>query len=41
MGTFSMTLPKFWTLPTVKILPPLAPLPPTWINIVFPTHKFD
>ena len=41
MGTFTMTLPKFWTLPTIKILPPLAPLLPTWIHIVFPTHKFD
>ena len=41
MGTFTMTLPKFWMLPTIKILPPLAPLLPTWIHIVFPSHKFD
>ena len=41
MGTFTMTFPKFWTLPTIKILPPLAPLLPTWIHIVFPNYKFN
>ena len=36
-----MTLLKFWTLPTIKILPPLAPLLPIWLILSFPTHKFD
>ena len=40
-GTFTMTLLKFWTLPTIKILPPLAPLLPIWLILSFPTHKFD